>query len=173
MAENGAGGRGSASGKRTGTKASKAALKIRGKATHRSQRRSSRALEPFLNRNARIPAHVYLAEVVKVEGSHMDVLTKSGRHEKVRISGSASVPRVVAHRMAGSEHDKMYVIVDGGDVVGHVPADDVAQVKRKVGWPKGGNVDDLFNRGSGKRLSVVNEGNESAGGNKTRRRSRR
>jgi hypothetical protein len=173
MADNaGRGSASGASGKRTGTKASKAALKIRGRATHRSQRRSSRALEPFLNRNARIPAHVYLAEVVKVEGSHMDVLTKSGRHEKVRISGSASVPRVVAHRMAGSEHDKMYVIVDGGDVVGHVPADDVAQVKRKVGWPKGGN-DDLFNRGSGKRLSVVNEGNESAGGNKTRRRSRR
>jgi hypothetical protein len=177
MADNGAGGRGSASGKRTGTKASKAALKIRGKASHRSQRRTRRALEPFLNRNARIPAHVYLAEVVKVEGSHMDVLTKSGHQEKVRISGSASVPRVVAHKMAGSEHEKMYVIVDGGDVVGHVPADDVAQAKRKVGWPKRGN-DDLFNRGSGsgsrsgsgKRLSVIHEGNEN---NRTRRRSRR
>ena len=97
----------------------------------------------------------------------MEVLTKTGHKEKVRISGSASVPRVVYHKMLGSEHDKMYVIVDGGDVVGNVPHNLVHKVKKKVGWPKEAN--DLFNRneGSGK---GSHERNRS---NKTRRRSRR
>jgi hypothetical protein len=89
--------------------------------------------------------------------------------------------------MAGSEHDKMYVIVDGGDVVGHVPADDVAQVKRRVGWPTGNSLNDLFNRGAGGSghrtghtasgtrgkkggLSVIPENTEKG---RTRRRSRR
>ena len=160
-------GRGSGSGKRTGTKASKAALRVRGKATQRSQRRTEKALEPFLTEGAHIPAHVYLAEIVKVEGSHMEVLTKTGHKEKVRISGSASVPRVVYHKMLGSEHDKMSVIVEGGDVVGNVPQNLVHKVKERVGWPKEAN--DLFNRseGSGK---GSHERNRS---NKTRRRSRR
>jgi hypothetical protein len=167
MADN-AGGRGSGSGKRTGTKASKAALRARGKATHRSQRRTNIALEPFLTEGAHIPAHVYLAEVVKVEGSHMQVLTKSGHKEKVRISGSASVPRAVYHKMVGSEHEKMYVIVDGGDVVGNVPHNLVHKLKERVGWPKEAN-DNVFNRseGSGKRSHERNRNN------KTRRRSRR
>lgn len=159
-------GRGSGSGKRTGTKASKAALRVRGKATHRSQRRTNIALEPFLTEGAHIPAHVYFAEVIKVEGSHMQVLTKSGHKEKVRISGSASVPRVVYHKMVGSEHEKMYVIVDGGDVVGNVPHNLVGKVKERVGWPKEAN--DLFNRSEGS----AKGSHERNRGNKTRRRSR-
>lgn len=187
MADNA--GRGSASGKKKGTAASKAALKIRGRATRRLQQRSSRALNDFYSKNR--SAHMYLAEVVKAEGTHMDVLTKSGRHEKVRISGSVAVPRKVAHQLAGSEHDKMYVIVDGGDVVGHVPASEVAEAKKKANWPEGKDgLDDLFNRGAsghrvshlssvhkangtrgkkGNKLPVIHEDNE----NKTRRRSRR
>jgi hypothetical protein len=166
MAGNGEGGRGTAaSKKRQGTKASKAVRGKRSRATHRSENRTRRALEPFLNRNAHIPAHVYLAEIVKVEGNHMDVLTKDGDTKTVRISGSATVPRAVYHRMEGSEHHKMYVIVDGGDVVGNVPSHRVAQVKKRVGWPKGSHLDTIFEK---------NENNGGGGGGgSTRRRSRR
>lgn len=172
MAGNGNGGKPTGkratAGKKTGSKASKATLKRRGQATHRSGTRTLRALEPFLNKNAHIPAHVYFAEVISVDGNHMDVRTKNGLTETVRISGSASVPRAVYHKMEGSEHDKMYVIVDGGDVVGNVPDRLVAELKKRVGWPKGSRLNTIFEKNE-----MENKKNAGGGGGSTRRRSRR
>jgi hypothetical protein len=166
MAGNGEGGRGTAaSKKRQGTKKSKAKIREKGVTTGRSGRRTSRALELFLNRDAHIPDHVYLAEVVKGHGSHMDVLTKDGDTETVRISGSVRLPRSVFHKIDELGHDKAYVIVDGGGVVGNVPNHLVAQVKKRVGWPKGSRLDTIFEK---------NENNGGGGGGgSTRRRSRR
>jgi hypothetical protein len=124
-------------------KASKAVKGRRGKATARATRHSNRFVAEF---RSGLNPHLYLARVVKVSGSHVDVVDKDGDTKKVRISGKLALPGGLHHKLnVQAMRPDSFVLVDGGDIVSMLDSSEARSAKKRAGWPTG-SANSLFNR---------------------------
>ena len=78
--------------------------------------------------------HLYLARVVKVSGSHADLVDKDGDTKKVRISGKLALPDGLHHKLnVQAMRPDSFVLIDGSDVVAMFDSDEARSAKKRAG----------------------------------------
>jgi hypothetical protein len=125
-----------------------AVKKKRGRATFRANTHSKRSLTQFMSNHR--PKSMYLAKFLKLQGSHAVVQKSDKTEETVRIPGKMSLPAGLRHNFAVTAlRSETFVLVDGGDIVAMLDADEAENAKESAGWENSANS--LFNRGKGSR----------------------